>query len=821
MDRRSHREEIGAAQLFAVALISAAILAFEVLLMRIYAIVGWHHFAYMMISIALLGFGASGTALALLGSRLVPRFQAAFAGCAVLFGIAAIASVALALRLPFNPLAIVWERAQLLWLGLAYAALLPPFFFGATALGLAFTRFPQAIGRLYACDLVGAGLGALGVVGLLFVLTPEATLRCVSALGLAGAALALWPPGRAPRGGTLGLGAVAALVALWLPPGWTALRPHISEYKGLPMALSAPDARIVDERSSPLGLIDVVESPTIPFRHAPGLSLNNLIEPPEQRGVFTDADALSAITRFDGDTGPLGYLDYTTSAAPYHLLPAPETLILGAGAGEQVLLAILHGAPKIVAVELNAQIVGLVRGAFADFAGGIYDRPEVEVRIGEARSAVRRSGERHDLIQIPLLYSFGAAAAGTQSLHENYSYTVEAMADYLAALKPGGILSVTLWLKLPPRDSIKLFATAVEALRREGAADPGARLAMLRSWSTTTLLVKNGAFAPEEIAALRDFAMARSFDLAWAPGLEPAETNRFNVLDRPYLYEAATALLGPDPRAFLESYKFAVAPATDDRPYFYDFFKWRFLPELLGLGPQGAAALLDMGYLILAATLIQAAALSAALILAPLALRRRRLGGVLAKARVAGYFLALGLGFLFLEIAFIQRFILFLGHPLYAVAVVLAGFLVFAGIGSAIAPWLDARVGGRARPIAVAAVAIAAVASAYLMALPPLFRALIGVPDAGKIAITLALIAPLALPMGIPFPLGIVRVARVSGDLVPWAWGINGCASVVAAILATLLAIHLGFTTVVLIAVALYLAAPLAFAPPSGPSWAE
>ena len=236
------------------------------------------------------------------------------------------------------------------------------------------------------------------------------------------------------------------------------------------------------------------------------------------------------------------------------------------------------------------------------------------------------------------------------------------------------------------------------------------------------------------------------------------------------------------------------------------------MPELLALGPQGAAALLDMGYLILAATLIQATALSAVLILAPLALGRGRLGGRMLKARVVGYFLALGFGFLFIEIAFIQRFILFLGHPLYAVAVVLAGFLVFAGIGSAIAPLLDRWVGGRARPIAIAGAAIAALATAYLVALPPLFEALIGWSVPGKITVTLALIAPLAVSMGMPFPLGIVRVARDGGNLVPWAWGINGCASVVAAILATLLAIHFGFTAVVLIAVALYLAAPLAFA---------
>jgi hypothetical protein len=789
-----------APKLLAVGLLSAAVLAFEVLLMRIYAIVGWHHFAFMMISIALLGFGAGGTAVALAGDRLA-RLPAAFPACAALFGLTSVAAVALAIRLPFNPLALVWDRTQLLWLGLGYAALLPPFFFASAALGLVFSRSPRAIGRLYAADLLGAGIGALGVVGLLSLLSPEATLRSVAALGLAAAAV--WSGARTSA--ALGLASAAVLTALWLPPAWTALRPHVSEYKALPMALRVPDARIVAERSSPLGLIDVVESPSIPFRHAPGLALTNLVEPPEQLAVFTDADALMAITRFDGDLVPLGYLDNTTAAAAYHLRPAPETLVLGAGAGEQVLLALLHAVPRIVAVELNPQVIDLVRD-HAGFAGAIYDRPEVEVRIDEARSVVRRGTDRYDLIQIPPLHATGAAAAGTQSLSASYVYTVEALTDYLAALKPGGLLSITLPLKLPPRDSVKLLATAVEALRRAGAADPGARLAMLRSWSTATLIVKHGALTVEEVAALRTFAEARGFDLAWAAGLDPAETNRFNILDRPYLHEAATALLGPDPQAFLAAYKFAVAPATDDRPYFHDFFRWRFLPELMALGPQGAAALLDMGYLILFATLIQAAALSTLLILAPVALRRRHGAPT---ARVAGYFLALGLGFLFIEIAFIQRFTLFLGHPLYAVAVALAGFLVFAGLGSALAPALDRRIGGPARPIAVAAMAIAAVAILYLLALPPLFRALIGLPDAAKIAVTLALIAPLALPMGMPFPLGIVRVA---GDgLVAWAWAINGCASVVAAILATLLAIHFGFTAVVLIAVALYLAAPLAF----------
>jgi hypothetical protein len=785
--------------LLAVAAISAAVLAYQVLLVRLLSIVSWHHFAYMIISIALLGFGASGTVLALTQGRLLPRFGGMFALAAALFAATAVASFALAARLPFNPLAIVWDARQVVWLGLAYALLVLPFFFGGGAIGLAFTRAPAAIGRLYAFDLVGAGTGALGVVGLLFLVDPETALRLVAALGLAAGALVLLPA-RVPAAA---LGAAAVLVAVWLPPGWTALHPHISEFKGLPTALRVPDARIVQERSSPLGLVTVVESPTIPFRHAPGLSLNNLAEPPPQLGLFTDAESISTITRFEGDLAALEYLNFTTSALPYHLLQDARVLVLGAGGGEQVLLSLYHGVAEIDAVELNPQVVSLVAEDYADFAGGLYGRPEVEVHLGEARSFVERTPKRYDLIQIPLLYSFGAAAAGTQSLHESYTYTVEAISAYLDRLEPGGLLSITLWLKLPPRDTLKLFATAVEALEARGVKDPGAHLMLIRSWKTSSLLVKNGAFTTAEIEQLQGFAAGRSFDLCWYPGMPPEEANIYNILEAPWFYDAARALVGPEAEDYIASYKFAIAPATDDQPFFYDFFKWRYLPELLRLRTQGAAAMLDMGYLILLATLAQAVILSLVLILAPLAIRRHRFGSAVPKARTSLYFLAIGLAFLFIEIAYIQRFILFLGHPLYAVAVVLAGFLVFAGVGSAFAPRLDARLRLGALPLAVGGIAV--IALGYLVVLPPVFDALIARPDPTKIAVSLALIAPLAACMGMPFPLGIARLAGADGELVPWAWGINGCASVVAAVLATLLAIHFGFTAVVSCAVALYL----------------
>jgi hypothetical protein len=343
---------------------------------------------------------------------------------------------------------------------------------------------------------------------------------------------------------------------------------------------------------------------------------------------------------------------------------------------------------------------------------------------------------------------------------------------------------------------------------------------MIRSWSTITVLVKKGAIGEDEVTALREFARTRSFDLAFYPGMRRDEANRRNVLDQPFFYDGARALLGPDRVSFVARYKFDIAPATDERPYFFDFFRWRALPELIAIRARGAA-LLDWGYVILAATLAQALVLSLVLILVPLAFRRAR-----ARAGerwpVAFTFLAIGLAFLFVEIASIQRFVLFLSHPLYALAVVLSAFLVFAGLGSGVAPrieaWVEAwrgqtgrlaRAARRFSALDLAVGGIVATGLVYLLVLPPLFRSLMPLAEAAKVALSIALIAPLAFWMGMPFPLALARVSRRLPALVPWAWGVNGCASVVSAVLATLLAMSFGFSAVVLAALALYLAAAL------------
>jgi hypothetical protein len=787
----------------AVGILAGASIAYEILLTRLFSILLWHHFAHMIISVALLGIGASGTALAFLRDALASRFTLAFTACATLFAVSAVGGFALAQRVPFNPLEVIWDLEQQLHLARIYLLLALPFFAVGVAIGLAFVRFSDRIAAIYRADLVGAGSGALLVVGLLFALPVQDGLRVIAGLGLVSAALAAWAG--AARAAAVALSAMAiASVVAW-PSSWLELRP--SPYKGLSVALTAPGAKVLTERSSPLGLLTVVESPVIPFRHAPGLSLGAAVEPPPQLGVFTDAEALSVINRFSGDA--LAYLDQQTAALPYHLLARPRTLILGAGGGSDVLRALHHGAAHVDAVELDPNLVGLVREEFSAFSGGVYGRPDVTVHIAEARSFVEASTGRWDLIEVALLDSFTAAAAGVHALGESSLYTVEALRAYEAHLAPGGLLAVTRWLRAPPRDPIKIFATAVVALEQAGVTAPGHRLAMIHTWNTATLLVKKGPFEPAEVARIRAFCEERSFDVAWYPGMAEAEANRYNRSAEPYLHRAAVALLGPERERFLEAYRFHVAPATDDRPYFFRFFKWELLPELFALRAQGGLTQVDTGYLVHLGTLAQAAGASLILILLPLAIRRVGTGGAsLERWRVAIYFLALGFGFIFIEISFIQRFTLFLGHPLTAIAVVLAAFLVFAGLGSG----ASAALGKQSRAaLLVAAAAIIVLAGAYLIALPVALSRLMALPLLAKVALTTTLIAPLAFTMGVPFPLGLSRVSAEAPGLVPWAWAINGCSSVVGAVLAGILAMHFGFTAVVCSALLLYALAAVVF----------
>lgn len=792
---------------YSIAVLSMSALAYEILLMRLFSIIQWHHFAYMIISLALLGYGASGTFLSVFRNYLLPRYSRVYLINIVLFGLSSLLCFLLSQQIQFNAEEILWDARQSLRLMVIYIILALPFFFVANAIGLSLIRYQNNMSRIYAADLFGAGIGSVVVITLLFVVLPGESLRYIFALAMLATILASWELYKGQGRVFVVMLSISILTIVFtflLPKSWTEL--ELSPYKGLSQTLRVTGTKVMSQNSSPLGLITAVESLVIPYRHAPGLSLNASNEPPEQIGVFIDGDAMSVITQYSGKKQTIAHLDQLTSALPYHLSAVNDALILGAGGGAEVLQAKYHNVKQITAIELDKQIINLVKTDYKNFSGGIYNDVDITVFTEEARGFVAASDNSYDLIQLVLLDSFSASSAGLYALSENYLYTVEALQEYLGHLNDGGYLAISRWIKLPPRDTLKLFVTAIDALRNYGVQQPEQHLLLIRSLQTSTLLIKPSPFSTAEILSLKQFCEQRSFDVAHYPGMILEEANRYNVLATPVFFSSAMSLLGDERNQFIQRYKFNIEPATDNKPYFFNYFKWRVLPEIFSLKGQGGMPLLGIGYLILVATFMQALLLSFFIIILPLIFFKGneiQVSKNYLKIRAFIYFLALGLAFLFIEIAFIQKFILFLHHPIFAIAVVLAAFLIFAGMGSL---WSKKFVKSKQydKGVKLSVVIIFGIGICYAYFLGPAFSYLIALPDILKIILSILLIAPLAFCMGMPFPLGLARLGELRPELVAWVWGVNGCASVLSAVLATLLAIHFGFTFVILFALALY-----------------
>lgn len=793
---------------------SASVLAYEILLMRLLSISLWYHFAYMVISLALLGFGAAGSFLFLLSGRVYRNMDA---WLVILAGAASLSfplAFSLSQQIGLDPLQLVWQNKEWVRMFATYLVMAVPFLLSGGIVGIILSAAGRDVPRLYAADLLGAGFGCMAIVPALYLGPPWALLPLLSGLVLAGAG---WCCMRTAWGrkGILVLPVSGTLILacyVLLPPV-----PQIHHTKAFPMTMAFPDARVEAEREGPLGLIHVVGSSLI--REVPGLSLNYGLDGkgqagilPQQKAIFSDGDAVSTISRFKGDLNELEHLDFTTMALPYHVRHPQKVLVIGAGGGTDVLLSLRHSALKIVALEANPQVAELMTGPFADFSGPLYSRPEVKLLIREARQFLHETEDRFDLIQLSLLDSFGGSAAGLYSAAESYLYTREAFALYLSRLSDSGILAVTRWLKLPPRDSLRVFSTAVSALREAGLSEkPEEHIVFIRSWKTSTILISRTPFTPEEIERITTFCDQRSFDVDYYAGMKEDMANRYDVLKEAYYFKGATSLAGPEAETFLEDYVFDVSPATDDRPYFSHFFRWDKALTLLQQLRRESLPFVEIGYILVIATLVQAVIAGGALILLPLFFLRRarvRAQGGLSAQEVLGtlfYFGSIGFAFMFLEMALLPKYILLLSHPIYSTAVVLGAVLVFAGCGS-----LTVRhVKSKSLWVAVTCVCAWVLVQALLE--ERLFAWALGWAFGGRLALTVVMVGTLSFFLGWPLPIGLREISSPFPLLVPWAWGINGCASVIGAVLGKMISMSAGLRMTMLVAAGLYLFSALVF----------
>jgi hypothetical protein len=484
--------------------------------------------------------------------------------------------------------------------------------------------------------------------------------------------------------------------------------------------------------------------------------------------------------------------------------------IIGAGGGSDVAQALSLNARKVTAVEMNPQVIDLVRNQFDEFASGLYRRDDVEIVVAEGRSFLQTARQMFDIISISLVDSLSASAAGVGAFNESHLYTIEAVEQAIARLRPKGVLSVTRTLKAPPRDNLKMFATVAEALRNRGVSKPAKHIIMIRSLDAATTVVSPQPFSNSQIANVRRFAQEHCFDLVHLPGIKPDEVNQFHILQEgPIYYDSAQQMLSEEYESFYSNYAYNVRPATDDQPYFLDFFKWKSLPHMMRTMGRRWLQFSEWGYLVLVATLLQALCAGVLLILLPLwvakpikAVRARRLSTLI-------YFLLLGLAYMFLEMGFIQKMTLLIGHPVFGVAVTLLGFLFFSGCGSLASgrSFKSPKIISHLIPIAVSAIIILGIAEITVMTV--WFDWLMGFSRSGRILLGVVITAPPAFFMGMPFPIALKQLNTHSQPLVPWAWGVNGFASVIGAVLGTFLAISVGFTALTLIALACYFLAAI------------
>ncbi|MCB1723464.1 MAG: hypothetical protein KDJ39_07200 [Gammaproteobacteria bacterium] len=784
-----------------VALISAAALAYEILLTRAFAIIHWHHLVAIAISLALLGYGASGTFLALFGARLRANVAATFVSQAWLFGITTLLCVNGAQQIDLDPLAIAWDPRQIAVLAGAFLVLATPFFFAANCIGLALWTSRQSLSGLYAADLLGAAVGVVLLLIALRTTDPETAIAALPAVGALAATLAALALDWHPRAVTvIGLLLIVAQI-LYMP-----MHLSPSPYKDLSRALAAAGARVEIHESGIGGRITVVGNDVVPTRGAPGLSLLATALPPPQRVVFVDGDRAGTIADFRAGSTSSAYLSQTLGALPFALgRPIDEVAVLRAATGERVVQALDLGARHVVAVEPRPALYAIVCGHYAELQGAVCDRQRVDWHTQSARAFLASSGQRFDLISLAV----DADPAGLDALASDHHVTLQAFASYLRQLDSDGVMVVEGPTRLPPRLSMRLLATARGALAQNGITDAGDHIVMLRDWNRFVILVSPSSVSWPERQAVRNFAQTLAFELVWLPGMREADASRIQHQAVPMFYRAARAMLADAYRG--DCYQGHRADAiSDDRPFPWLSTCWREWLQTIRTQHDADWAGIDTGVLIGVAVIAVTGVTSLMLIIAPLLLLRRvgrESAGAGVRLATFAHFGLIGAAFIALEIAWIDHLQTFLGNPLYATSLVLAGFLLFAGLGSA---WAQRRgIAGDLSLLHLACTVIAVSGLFYMLVLPLVLTEAAALPLWARAAIAAILLSPTAFAMGIPFPVGLRAVQRRAPALLPWAWGINGCASVVAAASTPLLGAEVGFRDLAGLAAIGYMLLPL------------
>jgi hypothetical protein len=576
-----------------------------------------------------------------------------------------------------------------------------------------------------------------------------------------------------------------------------------SPYYQLSPALSKPmmvhmhtmGEKKVYEESNPMWLVSVIENNKVPLRLAPGLSLNYSSTIPPQLAVYTNYGALQAITKFSHANKEILHLDYMTNAIAYHLLIKPRVLLLDEGTGSSTLLAQFHHAKSIDQTEQNIIIYNLVRHRFSQFSGNLFST--INTHISQACSYLDTNNKHFDLINIPPIAS--ANDSSIYSSNRGYLFTVQALSSMLQHLNKNGLIQTTESLQLPPKNSIKLIALALTTLKNQQSALPEKHIAMIRGWKTFTLLIKKSIFNPSDLKKIDLFCNKRGFDIAYYPHTQKSYSNRYNQLKQPIYHQTIQSLIKNFKRT-IKTYKYNIQPNNDNHPFFFNFFKWHAFKEIWQLR-RHAHGLLDWGYLLNLITLLQSLLLSIALVLLPIIFIRHKKLKKHPSLTIASVFLSIGFAYMMTEINYIQRLSLYFSSTVVVVSVVIASFLMFSAIGSAVTKKFTSTSKNNFNYVILGIIVLNLI---YFYLTPKIMQAILPFHLITKALLTSLLIAPLAFLMGMPFPYYLAGLTQNNTAGIAIAWATNGCASVIASIGSAILALSVGLHLVIIFAILLY-----------------
>ncbi|MGI8581736.1 MAG: hypothetical protein ACR2KX_06065 [Chitinophagaceae bacterium] len=774
---------------FSIGFLSAAIIAFQLALIQILSNVQWHHFAYMVISVALLGFGAAGTVIAIFRKALIQCTDILLPLLMIGTGIAMalVTDVSQMSFIRFDSYLLFAEYSHIGKLLLTYLLFFIPFFLGALALGLVFVKYVDDIGKIYFVNLLGSGAGGIIAVALILLFLPNQLPAFIAVLPVL-AGLMILPKNK--RFLHIGFAAVAVSVISWkclYPP-----KLILSQYKDLSKTLLLPEAKITLEKTSTYGVVQTMSSPVL--RYAPGMSLTAQKTAQIKMAAFINGDWFGAVTDWKRtDTSII--LDYTTSALPYIMAKRNKVLILRSGTGIDVAHAVSKGVNEVVAVEPNSIILSTLKHELAAVTDSLFYHPAVSLHNLEPRTFLLMDTSHYDLITLPMIGTFGGSS-GLYALQEQFLLTKEAFKEMWFKLNEKGIISVTSWMDYPVRNPLKIMATMMEVLTALEIKNPKEHIAAIRSWGTITFIISRSSLQENEINNIRLFCEEMMFDPALLPQLSTEERTRHNQFQDSSFFDYMEKIISADRNNFYADYDFNIKPATDNKPYFSQYIKWNNLKRLAGFFGNRSLPFFEIGYLLVIITLIQISIASFILIVLPLFKIGWRAKN---KFSVILYFSGIGIGYMFVEMVFIQRFILYFGNPVFAASAVITSLLIFSGIGSYYSNYFILK-----RKLLMIFTLIVIMLFAYSLILTSILQQTVHFNLLFKLLIVFLLIAPLAFCMGIPFPAGLSKVAKLNTEVVPWAWGINGCVSVISTALATLVAVEMGFTWVMLFAAIAY-----------------